>query len=80
MSKIRKCTNSIQVPFEISADQLVRSIALKGWIMSLVTTPDAPEPAQDVLCPTCAKVIYGPELYARSLVEVRNRAPLPSTV
>lgn len=75
MSKIRKCMNSIQVPFGISIDQLVRSIAVRGWIVSVVTTPDAPEPAQDVLCPTCAKVIYGPELYARSLVEVRNRTP-----
>lgn len=78
LSKLRKCHNSIQVPFGISKDDLTASIGAHGWIVSAVTTPDAPEPAADVLCASCAKAVYGEKLYAEGLRKVKEHTQNPS--
>jgi hypothetical protein len=78
LSKLRKCQNSMQVPFGISRDDLTASIGAHGWIVSMVTTDDAPEPAFDVLCATCAKAVYGEKLYAEGLRKVKERTQKPN--
>lgn len=72
-SVVRKCNHSIHVPFGISKNDLIHSLAAHGWIVSVVTTAEIPDPASDVLCARCAKLYYTDRLYYAALARVREK-------
>lgn len=63
---IKKCRQSLLIPFGFGIEALTIALAKGGWIVSQVTASDSGERVYDILCPKCGKTVYG-EQYSQAI-------------